>query len=360
MSALPGFTIGGSYDSAEEMEEDEAAQKILPLSEFLEKIRYRADIFNMDGESKLSTVESVCLLLAIASGLFMSTLEITKAVSDQFFPADKPLPTGSVKLTTQTVERSDRPSKMPPASNFAKRSLRASLSHAPSTHGGVGDANSRIARDKAFLMLSRAIAGKTGNAVGVGTALSGLESGLDVILQGINTLKQGSNGGIGRTPEPGIGTMPGYGVSGHFGDGDGQIGDLLDGLMAGDETPLVMKKRDNSDLLQMPKAQMTNIAAIVGGRSKSTIMATVLSNLPAIRFAYNRWLRKHPGHTGKLTLKFAIDEFGTVVYCEIDNGSLNDLELEREVVAIVKSWKFGKIDKPGDITEAIYPLVFSM
>ncbi len=44
---------------------------------------------------------------------------------------------------------------------------------------------------------------------------------------------------------------------------------------------------------------------------------------------------------------------------DVANAALQDPNLLQQVVSIVKSWNFGKIDKPGDITEAVYPLVFS-
>jgi TonB family protein len=85
-----------------------------------------------------------------------------------------------------------------------------------------------------------------------------------------------------------------------------------------------------------------------------------MENLSAVRYTYNKWLNAHPGATGKITVKFAIDEFGHVIYCDVLNATDQNAELSQQVIAIVKKWGFGKIDKPGDITEAIYPLVFSM
>jgi hypothetical protein len=36
-----------------------------------------------------------------------------------------------------------------------------------------------------------------------------------------------------------------------------------------------------------------------------------------------------------------------------------DSELETTVVGKIRLWVFEKIDKPGDVTEVVYPFVFS-
>ncbi|MCL2690216.1 MAG: TonB family protein, partial [Chitinispirillia bacterium] len=70
-------------------------------------------------------------------------------------------------------------------------------------------------------------------------------------------------------------------------------------------------------------------------------------------------LREKPGLNGKITVKFAIDEFGKVIFAQVVETTMNDPELEQIVVARVRSWNFDKIDKPGDVTEVVYPFVFS-
>jgi hypothetical protein len=38
---------------------------------------------------------------------------------------------------------------------------------------------------------------------------------------------------------------------------------------------------------------------------------------------------------------------------------MGDSELESLIAAKIKLWVFEKIDKPGDVTEVVYPFVFS-
>ena len=84
-----------------------------------------------------------------------------------------------------------------------------------------------------------------------------------------------------------------------------------------------------------------------------------MQNIAALRYAYNKRLREKPGLKGKITVKFAIDEFGKVIYCEVTESTMADQELEISVKEKIKRWVFEKIDKPGDVTEVVYPFVFS-
>jgi hypothetical protein len=88
-------------------------------------------------------------------------------------------------------------------------------------------------------------------------------------------------------------------------------------------------------------------------------MRVVMQNLAALRYAYNKRLREKPGLKGKITCKFAIDEFGKVIFCEVVNSDMDDSTLEKDIVDKIKRWVFEKIDKPGDVTEVVYPFAFS-
>ena len=99
--------------------------------------------------------------------------------------------------------------------------------------------------------------------------------------------------------------------------------------------------------------------ALTGGRSRASINRVVTENMASLRYAYNRRLREKPGLNGKIMVKFTIEEFGKVLSAQVVESTMDDPELERTVVDKVKSWDFDKIDKPGDVTEVVYPFVFS-
>jgi TonB family protein len=100
-------------------------------------------------------------------------------------------------------------------------------------------------------------------------------------------------------------------------------------------------------------------ATFRGGRSRSSIMAVVYQNLSSLRYEYNKLLREKPGIKGNVKIRFSIDEFGKVIYCDVIESTIHDPAFERTVSAIISRWRFEKIDKPGDITEIVYPFAFS-
>jgi hypothetical protein len=86
-----------------------------------------------------------------------------------------------------------------------------------------------------------------------------------------------------------------------------------------------------------------------------------MKNLPKPKKAYNRSFRNIPELHGKITVKFAIRETGEVVYSEIlpEKTTTGNPDLEKEFTDIIIQWQFGKIDKPEDVTEVVYPFVLS-
>jgi TonB family protein len=194
----------------------------------------------------------------------------------------------------------------------------------------------------------------------------GFVTDIDAILSGVGGLKSGGDGGVGRKGVAGIGYGSGYGSG--FGGGGGGIDELLGGLMGGSGGDTESKKTIDNDSLQNKKKDelkvstpnfMKGATPLTGGRSRASIQRVVKQNMAALRDAYSKRLRDKPGLTGKITVKFAIDEFGKVIFAQIVESTMSDSKLESTVVSRVKNWNFEKIDKPGDVTEVTYPFVFS-
>jgi TonB family protein len=99
--------------------------------------------------------------------------------------------------------------------------------------------------------------------------------------------------------------------------------------------------------------------APTGGRSRASIQSVITQNMAAMLYAYNRRLSAKPGIAGKIAVKFSVNEFGRVISADITESTVSDSKLESMVVSLLKSWDFGKIDKPGDVTEITYPFAFS-
>jgi len=91
-------------------------------------------------------------------------------------------------------------------------------------------------------------------------------------------------------------------------------------------------------------------------RSARTIARIIAAHTGAIRYAYNRELRKNPALRGKVILTFTISPEGVVTDCDVEESAMNWPPLEKSLVRMVKSWKFPEIPE-GDVT-VNYPLVF--
>lgn len=192
--------------------------------------------------------------------------------------------------------------------------------------------------------------GRSGTASADAFGRGGYAQGIDAVLLGIGGLKTG-----GRTGNAGIGYGAGYGSG--FGGGSGGIDDLPGSLMGGSGGGgLTPQKRGQ---LKLTEPAFVKGASLTGGRSKASIMRVVMQNAAALRYEYNRRLREKPGLQGTVVVKFTVDDSGTVTSCEVVSSTLNDPALEEKIVAKVKRWVFEAIDKPGDITEVVYPFVFS-
>jgi TonB family protein len=75
-------------------------------------------------------------------------------------------------------------------------------------------------------------------------------------------------------------------------------------------------------------------------RSEEEIALVFVRNKGAIDSMYQRALRDKPDLQGKVVLELTIAPDGSVQRCEIVSSELNDPELERKLVARVKSFRF--------------------
>ncbi|HUI91359.1 MAG TPA: AgmX/PglI C-terminal domain-containing protein [Chitinivibrionales bacterium] len=365
MSADKRVLDGSPRVDSDDEEQEPEPGRIIPLKDFLEKLKGRKDIFTIDKESRLSRIETACLALAFITGAVFATIHVVRVPPDFIGPAFKTGDQGTVIVSPQVVELTPTSyfTSMPkPPAKIKVLKPTGKYYGNGQPHGGVGSPASRIARMKAFWMKANRLIGVASTGVDQGGASTGIDKGIDVCLVGKRPLKNGGGPGTGRRLEPGIGVGTGIGPSGvQPGVGTG-LDDPLANLLAPDGAPLDPKPRQHDNALDRinKAANEINHAILTGGRTKSSILHTVQENLITIRYAYNKWLRQHPNTAGKITVKFAIDEFGNVIFCDVLTATLQGSDLSDQVIAIVKKWNFGKIDKPGDITEAVYPLVFSM
>ena len=94
-------------------------------------------------------------------------------------------------------------------------------------------------------------------------------------------------------------------------------------------------------------------------RSKASIQDIVVQNMPSLVYAYNKRLKNNPSESGMITVKFAINDLGKIVYIRICGSTIHDADLEYEVLDKIRTWTFPRISKVGDVTEVTYPFQFT-
>jgi len=98
---------------------------------------------------------------------------------------------------------------------------------------------------------------------------------------------------------------------------------------------------------------------LIGTRNYADIKSSISRNLPSILYTYNKYLHDKSSFEGKITVKIAIAESGKVTSVQVVKSTINDFEFEAKITEIMKNWEFRKIDKPNDVTVAIFPLEFT-
>jgi len=364
--------VGAEVDFVEEMappnsqliddeELEDVDGRILTEEEFMERLNGRMDIFRVEKDDRLRRIEAACLVAGIASGIWMTKHEMALAVDTDFY-AKIPQELAVHMLKPQEVAAVLQPKKPEPKNtNVAVSSEKKTLTKNHSTgqggeHGGGGDPRERVTKKGVLGLLSGKVTGKSIASADI-FGQGGFATDIDAIIAGSNGLKQGGGGGVGRLKEKGIGY--GSGAGSGMG-GSGGIEDIMGSLMPSASDLKLAHHEFKHTLLDLTGPQAIPTSGImIGGRSRASIMRVVMQNITALRYAYNKRLREKPSLKGKITCKFAIDEFGKIVFCEMTESTIFDPMLEAEIVAKIRAWVFDKIDKPGDITEVVYPFAFS-
>lgn len=357
MSYSSAYSSHAGKDSG--WDDEEPCGRLLTQSEYTLRLRNRSDIFTIEKTTFLSKAEAFCLSAAFIIGLWLPRMEIITINPDMISPAfnfEKHAQALGVNVITEPIDIKkhyakivDRPKKL--KMSRIKRS-RASVSGGRRGTGG-GNYRSRVLNKGVLRLVHGIVSGSKvyGDIFGKG----GYMDNIDAIISGTGGLKKGSDGGAGRKGERGIGFGPGFG--GGFGSGSGDVDGYLDNLMVPESDALVLKKHTP---VKRGLLIQTGSGITTGGRSRSSIARVVQQNMAALRYAYNRRLREKPGLSGKIRVRFAIDEFGKVIFCDVIESTMDDATFKKLIAAKIKLWVFEKIDKPGDVTEVIYPFVFSI
>ena len=161
-----------------------------------------------------------------------------------------------------------------------------------------------------------------------------------IVMAEFSIIQASSKGSTHKKKAVGIGYGKNFGKS----TGTNDIDSLLDDLF---------------DSTKTNKPKFTKGGALKGKRSKKNIMKTVMVNLSALRFMYNKRLKEKPKLKGRVTVKFRINNLGKVITCKVVSSTTNDRKFERNLTKKIIKWNFGEIPFPNDTTEVVYPFVFA-
>jgi hypothetical protein len=337
-------------------DDDEAGEeegRILSQDEFVKALNERGDIFSVEEDTKTNKI--IFLLLIVIGVLFTwgaLIFDIGKIAPD-FLGKPQELKEATVSMIEidrldENKEEEKKEEKPKPQQTDRVQQQRKGSG---GVSGGGGDPKARATQQGVLGVLSGAITGASvSGALG---AAGGYAAGLDAIMSGGGGLAAGGGGGIGRAGGGGIGFGDGQGSG--FGGGTSGV-DKFAGLMGGGGSNMKFEKKAD---LKVKDPGGASAAGLTGGRSRAEIMRVVRQNMASLQYAYNQRLKDNPGMQGRVTVKWAIDEFGNVIFCKLVGTTINDDTFEQTVINRIKTWAFGKINIPGDVTEVEYPFVFT-
>ncbi len=190
--------------------------------------------------------------------------------------------------------------------------------------------------------------GSSGKSSSIVDALvdKGLVADLNKIVGGGTNLKV-TKGGDNKDDTDPLDQLIGTG-------GSGGIDDFLSALE--DDVPQVeLKKQAKVDLVKPSK--ITGSKEALGQRSEQSIWNVVSARQGAIRYIYEKYLKRNPNLRGKITIEFTIAANGFVADAKIIESTIDQPDFERELLALVKRLKFDPIPT-GNLT-TVFPFVFS-
>lgn len=340
-------------------DQEEIPGRILTEQEFILKLNQRSDILSLEKDSRLRTIEFVSLVTGVACGIFLSTREISVVLPDFLENIREDVPITISEKDVVIVKEPEVVNKkaVEIKESSEKRIIKKTGFNSPSSqNGGGGDIKARVTAKGILGIISGQIKSKSVASADL-FGKGGFSNDIDAILAGVGGLKSNGSTGVGRRGGAGIGFGTGYGNG--FGGGSGGIDDVFNNLTGGNDlgADLTLKSRRVKIKVDIPYVRGH---AFVGGRSKTEVLQVVMQNIRALRHAYNKRLHQKPGLSGKVTVKFGIDDSGRVLFVQVIESTMGDSEIEAAIVERIRRWVFAKIDKPGDITEVVYPFVFSL
>ncbi|MFC1585648.1 TonB family protein [Fibrobacterota bacterium] len=130
---------------------------------------------------------------------------------------------------------------------------------------------------------------------------------------------------------------------------------MLGGLLGGDNMRVGVKAKGK---LKPPSASEIDMGQAGSRRSAASILRVVRQHMPGLRHTYNKHLKKNPGFSGKIHIKFDIAPSGKTVRVSIVSTTTGVSAFDAEIKNKVRRWRFEPITGKGNDIVTI-PFTFS-
>jgi len=130
----------------------------------------------------------------------------------------------------------------------------------------------------------------------------------------------------------------------------------VDDLVKDLNKPSTVKLERKAQVTLAKPSAMKGTEGAVGQRSAESLRNVILNTMGRFEYVYTKYLKRNPDLRGKIVIEITIDADGLVTDSHIVESTINDPDFERDVVNIVRRWRFEPIDK-GTVTVQ-YPLLF--
>jgi len=121
-------------------------------------------------------------------------------------------------------------------------------------------------------------------------------------------------------------------------------------------TPQVAKLEKSRDLKVESNEDRKKTEELTNKEVLEIIKRTVESYLGGLRYSYNKQLRKNPDLQGRVTVAITINPKGQVEEVKVNETTMNNPEMEQEILAKIRHWSFPAI--LHKTTTVTYPFVF--
>jgi len=148
------------------------------------------------------------------------------------------------------------------------------------------------------------------------------------------------------------------GLAGGSGTGTGPRGSRtgraagIDDLLSGPGDVESESLARGGDLRVESPSEFSGRGSKATNRSPEAIQEILLGHVPAIRYCYERELKRDPGLKGKVVVRITVSPEGAVVNAEILSSTLANERVERCMLSRIRLWKdFKPIGSAeGDVT----------